>query len=190
MSFVGFVVKPGENFSYTVPEDVNLILTQAATNQSATSPTTLWVSARGVGKIVLCTLHWGHNEQSKLDLMFESERELEFSVSGGNGQIHLTGYTVTEEQFDDDDMDDLNARFEGEFSSEEEKEEAEKPPKQPKKNKDNLPKEGGKGQKKPIQSTNHSPGQNQKNQGKNKNNQAGSKDQGKTKQGDNKKKKK
>jgi len=125
MGFVGFVVSPGQEYRYTVPDDSNLVLTQAATNSTASTHSTLFVETEGdgVGKIVLCTLHWGKVEQTRLDILFEASRELKFSVDG-KGQIHLTGYTI-EEELDPEAFGDLSA-LEG-LSEEDEEEEEEIP---------------------------------------------------------------
>lgn len=43
-------------------------------------------------KLVLCTLRPGRVEQQRLDLLFGWEHEATWSVEGGSGSIHLTGY--------------------------------------------------------------------------------------------------
>lgn len=43
-------------------------------------------------KLVLCTLRPGRVEQQRLDLLFGWDHEATWSVEGGSGSVHLTGY--------------------------------------------------------------------------------------------------
>jgi len=109
MSFFGFVIKSNSSHPEKVPAGCNLVLTQAATDKSAAEPTTLYCQTEEIkDKLVICTLTWGRIEQARLDLIFESETEVTFSVSG-KGDIHVSGYFVEEElppDFDSEDEED------------------------------------------------------------------------------------
>jgi len=109
MSFFGFVIKSNSSHPEKVPAGCNLVLTQAATDKSASEPTTLYCQTEEIkDKLVICSLTWGRMEQARLDLIFESETEVTFSVSG-KGDIHVSGYFVEEElppDFDSEDEED------------------------------------------------------------------------------------
>jgi len=109
MSFFGFVIKSNSSHPEKVPAGCNLVLTQAATDKSASEPTTLYCQTEEIkDKLVICTLTWGRMEQARLDLIFESETDVTFSVSG-KGDIHVSGYFVEEElppDFDSEDEED------------------------------------------------------------------------------------
>jgi len=131
MSFFGFVVKSNSSHPEEVPRGCNLVLTQAATDKSASDPTTLYCQTDEIkDKIVICTLSWGRIEQARLDLIFESETKVTFSVSG-KGDVHISGYFVEEE---------LSPDFDSDEEDEEEVEEMESSPISKKKRK-NRPKE-------------------------------------------------
>jgi len=106
MSFFGFAIKSNTSHPEKVPAGCNLVLTQAATDKSATEPTTLYCHTEEIkDKLVICTLTWGRTEQVRLDLIFESESNVTFSVSG-KGDVHVSGYFVEEEMHPDFDSED------------------------------------------------------------------------------------
>jgi len=111
MSFWGQIVKGNSSYVHEWKNELpicNLVLTQATIDRSASEPSTLYIETEGFDKLVLCTLSWGRCEQARIDLLFEAGREVKFSTVG-KGDIHLTGYYVTEDtdqDFSDDDLSD------------------------------------------------------------------------------------
>jgi len=105
MSFFGFVINSSSPYNEKVPEGADLVLTQAATDKSATEPTTLYVQAEGLNKLIVCTLQWGRTDQARLDLIFESELDVTFSVVG-KGDVHVSGYYVEQEGVSEFGSDD------------------------------------------------------------------------------------
>jgi len=106
--FWGLIVKGNTNQEEEVPQDFNLVLTQAAIDRSASEPSTLYIETEGFDKLALCTLSWGRCEQARIELLFDQKRKVKFS-SVGKGDIHLTGYVVPnmDQEFSDDDLSDL-----------------------------------------------------------------------------------
>jgi len=117
MSFWGLIVKGGAKQKVEVPEEANLVVTQAAIDSTDKDPSVLYVESEGNPKLALATLANGRTEQARFDLIFESGAELTFSVKG-KADVHLVGYYTSTGGMDDSDLDD-----EYDFGSEDEDEE-------------------------------------------------------------------
>eukprot|EP01101_Sappina_pedata_P000619 TRINITY_DN10816_c1_g1_i1.p2 TRINITY_DN10816_c1_g1~~TRINITY_DN10816_c1_g1_i1.p2 ORF type:complete len:210 (-),score=143.41 TRINITY_DN10816_c1_g1_i1:204-833(-) len=125
MSFWGQIVSSAEKVKVQVPEDANLVVSQACVDDKEKGANTLFVETEGFPAIAICTLTSGKTDNSKLDLVFEAGREIEFSVKG-KGAIHLAGYFSLEDggdEFGEDEDFDSDDELNGEFDSDDDEEE-------------------------------------------------------------------
>jgi len=75
-------------------------------NKGKRRTTTTTKKIEGEESFTVCTLSWGRQEQFHLDLQFEPERRVSFSVRG-KGEIHLIGsYEALQNDSDDEDDED------------------------------------------------------------------------------------
>ncbi|XP_074319599.1 peptidyl-prolyl cis-trans isomerase FKBP53-like [Silene latifolia] len=105
MTFWGVEVKPGKPFTLNGEElGGPLILTQATLGLGSSSKkSTLQVNVGDKKPIFLCTLLPGKSECFSLNLEFDEEEDVNFSVEGPTS-IHLSGY-VQRPQHDDEDCE-------------------------------------------------------------------------------------
>lgn len=99
MSFWGGVLSPGKPLTYTPPPSFVLTVNLAALvcdEAGSRAPHRVCVETAHDDsvrrKLVLCTLRPGRVEQQRLDLLFGWDHEATWSVEGGSGSVHLTGY--------------------------------------------------------------------------------------------------
>ncbi|CAA7391818.1 unnamed protein product [Spirodela intermedia] len=106
----GLEVKPGK--PYTLVHDSSrgaLRITQATLgNGTASKRTVVQCSVGDQSPVLLCSLLPDKSESCSLDLEFEEEDEVVFSVDGPRS-VHLTGYFVNESRHGDDDADDSDS---------------------------------------------------------------------------------
>jgi len=69
MSFWGVIIKGNSVHDAQIPDELNLVLTQAAIVDSD-QPSTLYVNTESINNLALCTLTSGKIDQSRLDLLF------------------------------------------------------------------------------------------------------------------------
>ncbi|KAH9619762.1 hypothetical protein KSS87_018063 [Heliosperma pusillum] len=125
MTFWGVEVKPGEPFIFNCEElDGPLILTQATLGLGSSSKkSTLQVNVGDKNPIFLCTLLPGKSECFTLNLEFDEEEDVNFSVVGPTS-IHLSGY-VQRPKHDDEDCELILSDCCGEDIAETESEDSE-----------------------------------------------------------------
>ncbi|CAA6656280.1 unnamed protein product [Spirodela intermedia] len=103
MAFWGLEVKPGK--PYTLVHDSSrgaLRITQATLgNGTASKRTVVQCSVGDQSPVLLCSLLPDKSESCSLDLEFEEEDEVVFSVDGPRS-VHLTGYFVNDDSFEED----------------------------------------------------------------------------------------
>jgi len=113
-AFWGKIVKGNLSHVQEIPNDCNLVLTQAAIDRVVSEPSTLYIEIEGFEKLALCTLSLGRCEQARIDLLFD--KKVKFSIVG-KADIHLIGYmTENVDDFSDDEISDHE--FEDDFEQE------------------------------------------------------------------------
>lgn len=141
-SFWGLVVEPNKLYSQTVPAGFKLSMAslgpqeevKGSSNESpsankkatkSSAATTLMIRLDEKDDYALCSLTPNHLNQQSLDLLFAEGENIALRVVGDQA-VHLTGYYLPEECFnDDDDMerdeeyDDVDSEDDEELDSEE-----------------------------------------------------------------------
>ncbi|MCL7037290.1 hypothetical protein MKW94_012129 [Papaver nudicaule] len=114
MPFWGVEIKAGKSFTHTFDEELGRLHISQATLGVGGSKQRSAVECKVGDKapILLCALLPGKNESAPLDLEFEEEDKVVFTVHGPRS-VHLAGYYLDSEgggcgheaEYDDDDMD-------------------------------------------------------------------------------------
>jgi len=76
-------------------------VTQAAIDSNIKDSTILYVETQESPKLALATFAAGRSEQSRFDLIFDSTREVTFSVKG-KAEVHIVGYYSANNGLDDE----------------------------------------------------------------------------------------
>ncbi|XP_078447977.1 FK506 BINDING PROTEIN 53 [Wolffia australiana] len=110
MAFWGVEVKPGKSFTLTHDSSRGALrITQATLgNGTASKRTVVQCSVANEQPVLLCSLLPDKSESCSLDLEFEEEDEVVFSVVGPRS-VHLTGYFVNESRHNVEDSEDSDS---------------------------------------------------------------------------------
>lgn len=100
--FWGLVLKANRKYTQTIKKGFHLSQAALDVTGGSDEPVQLVLSSEG-HNYILCTLRKNKIEQVALDLNFAEGDEISFT-SQGNGNVHLSGYLIPEQ---DDDLDFL-----------------------------------------------------------------------------------
>ncbi|XP_013410702.1 46 kDa FK506-binding nuclear protein isoform X2 [Lingula anatina] len=107
--FWGVILDGGKCYSQTVEHSFHISMaalepasTAEIITQGDKNPKVSVMIQHEKAEFLLCTLDHKHTYQQSLDLNFTEGEEVTFFLNG-NGVVHLTGYLVEDEKYDDDD---------------------------------------------------------------------------------------
>jgi len=105
--FWGVILESGKRYSQTVEQSYHLTMASLEPPADGKTPSK-YVSLmieHEKAEYMLCTLEHERNLQVHLDHMFVEGEEVTYFLNG-DGTVHLTGYVIGDDQFDDFDEED------------------------------------------------------------------------------------
>lgn len=110
--FWGLIMEPNKRYSQKVKKAFHISMASQDVSSADEQPSQVLCSYEG-RNYLLCTLQYPSVIQCPLDLNFDVGTEVSFATNG-KGHIHLTGYTVDDEDVDSLTMDQLAEEEESE----------------------------------------------------------------------------